>query len=50
METKAIVTYVVCDDTIKNLRIVDDDKQANMSTAEVMTTAIIECPFSILAI
>ena len=40
MEAKAIVAYVVCDDTIKNLKL-QDDKQANMSTAEIMTTAII---------
>ena len=40
METKAIVTYVICDDTIKDLGIVDD-VQSIMSTAEVMTTAII---------
>jgi len=40
MEAKAIVAYVVCDDTIKNLKL-QDDKQAHMSTAEVMTTAII---------
>ena len=40
METKVIVAYVVCDDTIENLKI-HDDTQAKMSTAEVMTTAII---------
>ena len=40
MEAKIIVTYVVCDDTIKNLKI-KDDVQAKISTAEVMTTAII---------
>jgi hypothetical protein len=40
METKVIVAYVVCDDTIKNLKL-QDDKQAKMSMAEVMTTAII---------
>ena len=40
METKAIVTYVVCDDTIKNLKI-KDDIQSKMSISEVMTTAII---------
>ena len=40
MEAEAIVTYVVCDDTIKNLKI-KDDKQVKMSMAEVMTTAII---------
>ena len=40
MEAKAIVAYVVCDDTIKNLKI-QDDSQSRMSTAEVMTTAII---------
>ena len=40
MEAKAIVTYVVCDDTIKILKL-QDDNQAKMSTAEVMTTAII---------
>ena len=40
METKLIVTYVVCDDVIKNLGI-KDDFQARMTTAEVMTTAII---------
>ena len=40
METKLIVTYVVCDDVIKSLGI-KDDFQARMTTAEVMTTAII---------
>jgi len=40
MEAKAIVTYVVCDDTIKILKL-QDDRQAKMSTAEIMTTAII---------
>ena len=40
METKLIVTYVVCDDVIKSLGI-KDDSQAKMNTAEVMTTAII---------
>jgi len=40
MEAKAIVTYVVCDDTIKILKL-QDDNQVRMSTAEVMTTAII---------
>ncbi len=40
MEAKAIVTYVVCDDTIKNLKL-QDDTQSRISTAEVMTTAII---------
>jgi len=40
METKFIVTYVVCDDVIKSLRI-KDDSQARMNIAEVITTAII---------
>jgi len=40
MEAKAIVAHVVCDDTIKILKICDN-KQAKMSTAEIMTTAII---------
>jgi len=40
MEAKVIVTYVVCDDTIKNLK-VKDDVQAKMSIAEVMTTGIV---------
>ena len=40
MEAKVIVAYVVCDDTIKSLKI-KDDVQATMNTAEVMTTAII---------
>ena len=39
METKLIVTYVVCDDVVKKLEI-KDDIQARMSIAEVMTTAI----------
>jgi len=38
METKFIVTYVVCDDVIKSLRI-KDDSQARMNIAEVITTA-----------
>ena len=40
MEAEVIVTYVVCDDTIKNLKI-KEDPQTRMSMAEVMTTAII---------
>lgn len=40
METKLIVTYVVCDDVIKSLGI-KEDVQVKMNTAEVMTTAII---------
>jgi hypothetical protein len=40
MEAKVIVTYVVCDDTIKNLKI-KDDSQAKMSMAEVMTTGVV---------
>jgi len=40
MEVKAIIAYVVCDDTVRNLKI-RDDKQVRMNTAEVMTTAII---------
>ena len=40
MEAKVIVTYVVCDDTIKNLKI-KRDSQAKMSMAEVMTTGIV---------
>jgi len=40
MEVEAIVTYVVCDDTIKFLGI-KEDKQIKMSIAEIMTTAII---------
>ena len=40
METKAIVTYVTCDDVIKNLAI-KEDSQVQMTMAEVMTTAII---------
>lgn len=40
MEAEAIVTYVVCDDTIKMLGI-KEDKQTAMTMAEIMTTAII---------
>jgi hypothetical protein len=40
MEAEAIVAYVVCDDTIKTLGI-KEDKQIQMTMAEVMTTAII---------
>jgi len=40
METELIVTYVVCDDVVKNLK-TREDVQAKMNTAEVMTTAII---------
>jgi len=40
MEVEAIVTYVVCDDTIKFLGI-KEDKQVKMSMSEIMTTAII---------
>jgi len=39
METKLIVTYVVCDDVVKNLGI-KEDVQVKMNTAEIMTTAI----------
>jgi len=39
MEAKIIVTYVVCDDTIKNLKI-REDLQVKMSMAEIMTTGI----------
>ena len=40
MEVEAIVADVVCDDTIKFLGI-KEDKQSQMSIAEIMTTAII---------
>jgi hypothetical protein len=40
MEAIAIVAYVVCDDTLKLLDI-KDDVQTRMSTAEIMTTAIV---------
>ena len=40
METKIIVTYVVCDDLVKSLKI-KEDSQTKMNIAEVMTTAII---------
>jgi len=40
METKVIVAYVVCDDTIKDLKI-KEDSQSKMSMAEVMTTGIV---------
>jgi len=40
MEAKVIVAYVVCDDTIKKLK-VKEDVQVTMSMAEVMTTGIV---------
>lgn len=40
MEAIAILAYVVCDDTLKLLG-VNDDSQAIMSSAEIMTTAIV---------
>lgn len=40
MEAVAIIAYVVCDDTLKIMNI-KDDIQCAMSTAEVMTTAIV---------
>jgi len=40
METKLIVTYVVCDDVVKKLKI-KEDKQTKMTMAEIMTTAIV---------
>ena len=40
METKIIITYVICDDLVKRLRI-KEDSQTKMNIAEVMTTAII---------
>lgn len=40
MEATVILTYIVCDDTIKNLQI-KEDPQVTMSLAEIMTTALI---------
>ena len=40
METKLIVTYVVCDDVVKKMKI-KEDKQIKMTMAEIMTTAIV---------
>ena len=40
METKLIVTYVVCDDVVKKMN-VKEDKQVKMTMAEIMTTAIV---------
>ena len=40
MEAMVIVTYVVCDDVVKNLKI-REDIQSKMSLSEVMTTAIV---------
>jgi len=40
METKLIVTYVVCDDVVKKMEI-KEDKQTKMTMAEIMTTAIV---------
>lgn len=40
MEAKAIITYVICSDTLKFLNH-KDDVQAKMSCAEIMTTAIL---------
>ena len=40
METELIVTYVVCDEIVKKLEI-KEDVQTKMTTAEVMTTAIV---------
>lgn len=40
MEANVIVTYVVCDDTIKNLK-VKEDPQVRMNMAEVMTTGVV---------
>lgn len=40
METKLIVTYVVCDDVVKNLEI-KENVQTKMTVAEIMTTAIV---------
>jgi len=40
MEAKVIVAYVVCDDTIKVLKI-KEDSQVRMSMAEVMTTGMV---------
>lgn len=39
MEAEIIVTYVVCDDVVKSLKI-KEDPQTKMSISEVMTTAI----------
>jgi hypothetical protein len=40
METKLIVTYVICDDVVKKLKI-KEDRQTKMTMAEIMTTAIV---------
>ncbi|MCL4229324.1 IS982 family transposase [Candidatus Dependentiae bacterium] len=44
MEAEAIIAYVVSDDTLKLLNIIDD-KQSVVSTAEIMTMAIISALF-----
>jgi len=40
MESEVIAAYVVCDDTIKNLKF-RENKQSTMGTAEIMTTSIV---------
>ena len=40
METRIIITYVICDEVLKALKIVDDP-QSLMSQAEVVTFAIL---------
>lgn len=44
MQTEIITIYVICDDYLKAMCFRDDD-QADMTTAEVMTTAVVSARF-----
>ena len=44
METEIIITYCVCDDMIKSLKI-KENVQVRMKNAEIMTTAIVAAMF-----
>ena len=44
MQTEIITIYVICDDYLKAMPYRDDD-QADMTTAEVMTTAVVSARF-----
>jgi len=44
MEMYAITVYIICDEVLRILKI-NDDAQAKMSNAEVMTFAIISAKY-----
>ena len=44
METQVITIFCIIDDILKALKI-KDDKQAKMSSSEILTTVIVACLF-----